>query len=123
MVIVLRKSYQVSPILKSFGNEKKLTLGDVVAQGPSKSRLIKSLMAIFFPEQCSCTEVRPVKQGLSLNEQTSTGLWSCHTEQAVKGAFTVAQAGRDGRRLAAVAHRATRRAITTSGGGALTALT
>ena len=64
-------------LIKSFGNEnntKTLMLRDVVAQGPSKSRRIKTLTAVFVPEQCS----RPTKQGLSLNKRSATGLWSCH---------------------------------------------
>ena len=80
---------------KSFGNTKtkKLILGDVVER--SKSRRTRTLTAIFFPEQGSCSGTRPAKQGLSLSKQTAMGLWSCHREQIVKGACTVTQEARD----------------------------
>ena len=85
--------------MKEFRNEKKhekQMLRDVVAQGPSNSCRIKNVDGYFFPRAMLILRGRaPAKEGLSLGRQTAMGLWSCHGEQAVKGACTVTKAGRD----------------------------
>ena len=70
-------------------------LRDVVAQGPSKSRRIKNVYGYFFPRAMLMRRERPAKQGLSMRKQIAMGLWSCHRENARKGACTVTQAARD----------------------------
>ena len=65
----------------------------VVAQGRSKSRRIRNVDGHLIPEQCSCSGER-AKQALSPSKQTAVGLWSCHRDQAVKGAGAVNQATR-----------------------------
>ena len=77
--------------------------GTSLLRGRRSLAAYETLTAIFVPEQCSCSSKRPAKQGLSLSKQTDMGLWSCHREQAVKGASIVAQSPLDWRWLAAVA--------------------
>ena len=80
-------------VITSFGNEKikKKELRDVVDQGPSKSRRIKTLTAIFFQDQCSCSGKQPTKQGLSLSKQISMS----YVMPQRKGDKGVTQAARD----------------------------
>ena len=94
-------------------------LRNVVAHCPSKARRTKTFTAIFFPVQCSCSGKRPAKPGVSLNMSIALGLLSCHREKAAKGA--VKQPGTDAD--SPPFRRATRRAISSLGGGALAART
>ena len=70
-------------------------LRDVVAQGPSKSRHIENVDDYFFPRARLMLRGKARKSGAFPEQATAMGLWSCHREQAVKGACTVTQAARD----------------------------